>query len=77
VDLTGVTLRGGLLIGADLTGARLTRCDLLGADLRDADLSGADLGEAIYLTPLQVHSANGDATTVLPPGLERPAHWAA
>ena len=74
-DLAGLTLRGALLIGADLTGARLARCDLLGADLRDADLSGADLGEAIYLTQRQVSSANGDATTVLPPGFDRPAHW--
>jgi uncharacterized protein YjbI with pentapeptide repeats len=76
-DLTGVTLRSALLIGADLSGATLTRCDVLAADLRDADLSGADLGEAIYLTPMQVHHARGDDTTVLPAGFERPAHWTA
>jgi hypothetical protein len=75
-DLRGVCLRGSLLIGADLSGARLTRCDLLGADLRDADLAGADLGEAIYLTQVQVSSAYGDSATVLPSGIERPAHWA-
>jgi hypothetical protein len=74
-DLTGVTLRGAVLIAADLAGARLSRCDLLGADLRDADLSGADLGAAIYLTQPQVDGARGDAATVLPPGLTRPAHW--
>jgi uncharacterized protein YjbI with pentapeptide repeats len=74
-DLSGLTLRGALLIGADLSGARLSRCDLLGVDLRDANLAGADLAEAIYLTQMQVNSARGDAATLLPPGFERPSHW--
>lgn len=74
-DLSGLTLRGAVLIGADLSRARLTRCDVLGVDLRDADLSGADLGEAIYLTQMQVDSARGDGSTVLPPGFLRPRHW--
>lgn len=74
-DLSGACLRGSSLLAADLTGARLTRCDLLGVDLRDADLSGADLREAIFLTQMQVNSARGDASTLLPSGFERPAHW--
>ena len=74
-DLRGVCLRGSLLIGADLSGAQLARCDLLGVDLRDADLSGADLGQAIYLTQMQVSSARGDRSTVLPTGFDRPGHW--
>lgn len=75
-DLDGLTLRGSLAIAADLSDATLRRCDVLGVDLRDADLSGADLGTAIYLTQMQVNSARGDARTVLPPGFERPRHWA-
>jgi hypothetical protein len=74
-DLRGVCLRGSLLIGADLSGARLDRCDVLGVDLRDADLSGADLEDAVYLTQMQVSSARGDASTVLPAGFDRPDHW--
>lgn len=74
-DLRGACLRGSTLIAANLTGARLARCDLLGVDLRDADLSGADLVDAIYLTQMQVNSARGDATTLLPAGFQRPAHW--
>ncbi len=74
-DLSGVTLRGSIAIAADLRDARLHRCDLLGVDLRDADLSGADLTEAIYLTQMQVNSAQGDAGTLLPTGFERPTHW--
>jgi hypothetical protein len=74
-DLRDLTLRGSVMIGADLRSALLQRCDLLGVDLRDADLSGADLGGAIYLTQMQVNSARGDRTTVLPPGFSRPSHW--
>jgi uncharacterized protein YjbI with pentapeptide repeats len=75
-DLVRADLRGALLIRADLREADLTRADLLGADLRDADLRGADLASALFLTGPQVANARGDATTVLPPGLPAPAHWA-
>jgi uncharacterized protein YjbI with pentapeptide repeats len=44
-------------------------------DFRDADLSGADLTESIFLTQSQLNAATGDATTKLPPMLNRPAHW--
>ncbi|BDZ51382.1 hypothetical protein GCM10025867_36230 [Frondihabitans sucicola] len=74
-DLRGYTLRGSILIRANLRSARLGRCDLLGADLRDADLCGADLDGAIYLTQMQVNSAQGDGATVLPAGFSRPSHW--
>lgn len=74
-DLAGACLRGSSMIAADLRGARLWRCDLLGVDLRDADLSGASLAGAIYLTQMQVNSARGDASTVLPDGFQRPTHW--
>jgi hypothetical protein len=74
-DLSRANLRGAYLIGADLRGALLHRADLIGADLRGADLSGADLGTAIFVTRPQIAAANGDARTVLPSSLERPAHW--
>lgn len=75
-DLRGADLRGALLIAANLAGADLRRADLLGADLRDADLSAADLTGSIFLTQAQVDAARGDAATVLPGSLSRPAHWA-
>lgn len=76
-DLRGASLRGAYLIAADLTGADLREADLLGADLRDARLAGADLTGAIFLTQPQLNAAKGDARTVLPTRLARPAHWAA
>jgi hypothetical protein len=76
-DLRGADLRGALLLAADLRGARLDRADLIGADLRDADLRGADLAGALFLTRFQLGAARGDATTVLPSGLERPVRWGA
>ncbi len=77
IDLSGQTLPGSLLIGADLQSARLNQCDLLGVDMRDANLAGADLDGAIYLTQMQVNSARGDDSTVLPDGFSRPSHWKA
>ncbi|MEU1286744.1 pentapeptide repeat-containing protein [Kitasatospora sp. NPDC005856] len=74
-DLRGANLRGALLVAADLSGADLRLADLVGADLRDADLSGADLTTALFLTQAQLDAARGDATTRLPEGLTRPAHW--
>ncbi|MFF5160140.1 pentapeptide repeat-containing protein [Streptomyces sp. NPDC000348] len=73
--LRGASLRGALLVAADLGGADLRDADLIGADLRDADLGGADLTGALFLTQAQLDAARGDAATVLPPALRRPAHW--
>jgi uncharacterized protein YjbI with pentapeptide repeats len=74
-NLTEADLSGALLIGADLTRADLTRADLLGADFRGANLSGANLTGALFVAPTQLWGARGDLATVLPPGLNRPAHW--
>jgi hypothetical protein len=76
-DLRSVDLRGALLLGADLRDADLRLADLIGADLRGADLRGADLGTSLFLTPMQIAGARGDAGTKLPPWLRRPAHWSA
>ncbi len=73
--LAGASLRGALLTGADLRGADLDRADVTGADLRGAELSGASLARTIFLTQAQVDSARGDALTILPAGLTRPAWW--
>jgi len=74
-DLGRADLSTASLIGADLRGAGLQVADLLAADLRGAVLDGADLSGALYLTRTQVGSARGSATTRLPNGLPRPAHW--
>lgn len=74
-DLRGANLRGALLIGADLRGADLRLADVIGADLRGCDLRGASLTETLFLTQFQVAAATGDRDTLLPPALERPAHW--
>lgn len=75
--LRAADLRGASLLGADLRGADLREADLLGADLRGTDLRGADLSTSFFVTPGQVASARGDATTRLPSRLGAPpAHWA-
>lgn len=74
-DLRGADLRGAYLIAADLSGADLRVADLIGVDLRDADLSGADLTGCLFLTQAQLDSAKGDAGTLVPRSLTRPAHW--
>jgi hypothetical protein len=74
-DLRAADLRGSYLLGADLRGADLRGADLLGADLRGARLHGADLTGALFVTPPQIASAQGDATTRLPHGLVPPGHW--
>ena len=76
-DHRGSSFRGAVLIRADLRAADLGEADLLGADLRDADVRGCDLSNTLFLTQPQVNAAIGDATTVLPAGLERPRHWTA
>jgi hypothetical protein len=75
-DLRGADLRGALLIGADLSRADLRRADLIAADLRGADVRGADLSESIFLTQMQLNAATGDARTLLPESIQRPAYWA-
>ncbi len=74
-DLRGASLRGAVLVGADLRGADLRDADVIGADLRGADLRRADLRGALFLLPPQLVAATGDATTLLSPEHERPAHW--
>jgi uncharacterized protein YjbI with pentapeptide repeats len=59
-------------VGAILREAKLERANLAGAHLESADLTGA-----VGLTQEQLDSAFGDILTVLPKGLERPAHWSA
>ncbi|WP_242223338.1 pentapeptide repeat-containing protein [Bacillus cereus group sp. BfR-BA-01380] len=76
-DLRGANLRGAYLIAANLRGADLRAADLIGADLRDADLREADLTDSIFLTQVQINSAQGDARTKLPHLLSRPSHWSA
>jgi hypothetical protein len=74
-DLQRADLSTAYLLGTSLRGASLRSADFLGADLRGADLSGADLTDALYLTRTQVGGARGDAHTLLPTDLDRPAHW--
>lgn len=74
-EFKGANFRGAYLIAADLKHADLRGADFIGADLRDADLRGADLRDSIFLTQVQINGAKGDAHTLLPGGLLRPAHW--
>jgi uncharacterized protein YjbI with pentapeptide repeats len=68
-------LEGARLVGAVLAGAHLYEAHLDDAGLLWARLGGADLRETHGLTQDQIESAYGDAATMLPPSLTRPADW--
>ena len=55
--------------------ADLRKSDLIGADLRDAEIRGANFKGSIFLTQVQINSANGDRHTKLPASLSIPKHW--
>ena len=74
-DLSDARLEGANLSGADLSEALLERANFAGARLGGANLSGASLAEARNLTQAQIDEALGDALTVLPEHLSRPAGW--
>ncbi|MGQ0534419.1 MAG: pentapeptide repeat-containing protein [Caulobacteraceae bacterium] len=60
-DLTDANLEGASLVGAYFGGARMS-----GAVLTGANLSGAELASAVGLTQMQLNTACGDRTTILP-----------
>ena len=68
-NLQGANLRGAVLQSAGVA------ANLKDAHLWGAYLQGADLGHARGLTQQQLDVADGNAETVLPEGLTRPAHW--
>ncbi|WP_374967192.1 pentapeptide repeat-containing protein [Lysinibacillus sp. RS5] len=74
-DLRATDLRGAYLIAANLENADLRGVDFIGADLRDANLRGADLSTSMFLTQMQLNSAQGNHQTKLPSHLKRPSHW--
>ncbi|WP_082332527.1 pentapeptide repeat-containing protein [Lysinibacillus contaminans] len=74
-DLRATDLRGAYLIAADLQDADLRGVDFIGADLRDANVSGANLSTSMFLTQMQINSANGNLQTKLPSHIQRPFHW--
>ncbi|TWT08442.1 pentapeptide repeat-containing protein [Planococcus sp. CPCC 101016] len=76
-DMKGSLFRGAYLIETDFKNADLRNSDFIGADLRNTDLTGADLRGSIFLTQMQLNSAQGDCRTKLPGVLAKPAHWRA
>jgi hypothetical protein len=74
-DLYGAHLEDAKLYEAHLERARLCLAHLERANLLGAHLEGANLSGAEGLTQGQVYRALGDAKTLLPEGLTRPAHW--
>ena len=74
-NLAGTSLFQANLSHTMLTAANFQDADLLEADLRGANLGGADLARARHLTQQQIDDAKGNEGTILPRGLQRPAHW--
>jgi hypothetical protein len=74
-DLTDARLDRANVSYANLRNANLDRANLAGARLMRADLSGANLAHARGLTQGQLFGSIGNALTMLPQQLERPAAW--
>jgi len=74
-NLDGKNFSTSLMIAANFTGCSLKKTNFLGADIRDANLKDTDLSESIFLTQMQINSANGNKNTKLPGNLCRPAYW--
>jgi hypothetical protein len=74
-DLSDARLDGANLSGADLCEALCERADFADAKLGGANLAAANLKDARNLTQAQIDEALGDAMTVLPAHLVRPAGW--
>ncbi len=71
-DLRGADFRGSWFNWAWFAGAKLDGADFTNAHFVGAQLQGADLSKAKGLTSSQVRTACADASTRLPPGVERP-----
>ncbi len=64
------------IVDCDARFIQIENCDLSTTSVDDTDFSGANLEFALGLRQEQVDSAEGDLTTRLPKGIDRPAHWA-
>jgi uncharacterized protein YjbI with pentapeptide repeats len=81
-NFSGAQLQGADMRNADFTrawfnwawlnGAKLDGADFTGAHMIGAQLQGADMRKVIGLTQGQLRYACGDATTLLPAGIETP-----
>ena len=74
-NLAFANLEGANLDGASLKKATLTQANFSGVSLVETDLTDTDLSQVLGLTPDQLTSARGNASTQLPAGLARPTHW--
>lgn len=84
-DLRGADLQGADLQGANLRDAKLQLAKMQEVVLLEADTSGANFSSAILvsadlsvsqnMTQVQINSAFGDASTILPEHLTRPDRW--
>lgn len=90
-DLRGANLEGADIWEADLRSTDLREANVGGADLKRSNVrtqvySGtgtndgsvpkySDLSTTVSLTQKQLDTMDGDSGTILPEGLQRPAHW--
>ena len=89
-NLSGADLEGADLSGADavhaqfsqanlssanLSNAVLDHANFAGANFAEANLCGANLYHAKHVTQSQLEAGFGNASTILPPGLQAPVSW--
>lgn len=74
-NLDGKDFSMALMIAANLKGCSLKKTNFLGADMRDANIRDTDLSGCVFLTQMQINSAQGNSRTQLPANLSRPSNW--
>ena len=75
VNLSEANLENAHLNNADLSWADLEQADCKRSRMDSALLQYASLKGTKNLTQEQIDSAEGNSKTILPNGLQRPAHW--
>ena len=74
-NLDGKNFSMSLLIAANLERCSLRGANFLGADMRDTNVKNTDLSLCIFLTQMQINTANGNKNTKLPVKLSPPLSW--
>ncbi|MDP4086232.1 MAG: hypothetical protein Q8934_16660 [Bacillota bacterium] len=62
-------------MSTDLRNTDLRCVDFIGPDLRIANISEANLSTSMFLTQIQIISANGNDKTILPSHIQPPPQW--
>lgn len=73
--LQAAKLNVARLEGAEFIGARLEGAEFIAAQMNGAALFDVEMKNVAEISANQINSAFGDASVILPVGMDRPDHW--